>query len=86
MEKCFFCLQKNSYDLEFVEHKHAVESIRRACDEGSKIKLTVAHPTISSSHDQTPQKPTPTPSKPVTTNQPNGQRALSHDELRELPA
>ncbi|CAF1133946.1 unnamed protein product [Adineta ricciae] len=36
---------KNNYDLEFVEHRHAVESIRRACDDGPKITLIVGHPT-----------------------------------------
>jgi guanylate kinase/C-terminal processing protease CtpA/Prc len=76
---------KNSYDLEFVEHKHAVESIRHACDEGPKITLTVAHPSDPPSHGQTQQRNIPTPNQPVITNQPNGQRALSHDELRELP-
>ncbi|CAF0833766.1 unnamed protein product [Didymodactylos carnosus] len=35
---------KHNYDLQFVEHKHAVESIRRACDESDEIKLTVGHP------------------------------------------
>jgi hypothetical protein len=38
-------VQVNGYDLQFVEHKHAVESIRRACDEGSTITLLVGHPT-----------------------------------------
>ena len=37
--------QINGYDLQFVEHKHAVESIRRACDEGPTITLLVGHPT-----------------------------------------
>ncbi|CAF4445313.1 unnamed protein product [Rotaria socialis] len=36
---------KNGYDLQFVEHKHAVESIRRACDESQTITLLVGHPT-----------------------------------------
>ncbi|CAF3465528.1 unnamed protein product [Rotaria sp. Silwood1] len=36
---------KNAYDLQFVEHKHAVESIRRACDESQTITLLVGHPT-----------------------------------------
>ncbi|CAF0856080.1 unnamed protein product [Adineta steineri] len=43
---------KNNYDLEFVEHKHAVESIRRACDEGPKLTLIVGHPTDYSSDAQ----------------------------------
>ncbi|UJR30241.1 hypothetical protein I4U23_017779 [Adineta vaga] len=43
---------KNSYDLEFVEHRHAVESIRRACDEGQTITLLVGHPTDYSSDVQ----------------------------------
>ncbi|CAF4027581.1 unnamed protein product, partial [Rotaria sordida] len=36
---------KTGYDLQFVEHKHAVESIRRACDESQTITLLVGHPT-----------------------------------------
>lgn len=36
---------KNGYDLQFVEHKHAVESIRRACEESPTITLLVGHPT-----------------------------------------
>ncbi|CAF1315487.1 unnamed protein product [Adineta ricciae] len=57
---------KNNYDLEFVEHRHAVESIRRACDDGPKITLIVGHPTYYSSDaqnlpDQTNGQSSPTP-------------------------
>ncbi len=43
-----YLIKKNGYDLQFVEHKHAVESIRRACDEGQTITLLVGHPTDDS--------------------------------------
>ena len=46
----------NGYDLQFVEHKHAVESIRRACDEGSTITLLVGHPT---DYSAVPNRPVP---------------------------
>ncbi|CAF4622802.1 unnamed protein product, partial [Didymodactylos carnosus] len=35
---------KHECNLQFVEHKQAVESIRRACDGSDKITLTVGHP------------------------------------------
>jgi len=67
-----FCVPKvNGYDLEFIEHKHAVEAIRQACSEGSKITLIVGHP---SKHPSYTQKPA------VISNQSNGYRSPSQDE------
>ncbi|CAF1247369.1 unnamed protein product, partial [Didymodactylos carnosus] len=37
-------LRDSEYDLQFVEHKNAVESIRLACSESDIIKLLVGHP------------------------------------------
>ncbi|CAF3354162.1 unnamed protein product, partial [Rotaria sp. Silwood2] len=34
---------KNNYDLTYVEHEHAVESIRRACTESQAITLLVGY-------------------------------------------
>src|SRR5262249_13333064 len=36
---------KNRFDLQFVEHKHAIQCIRRAYGEGETITLVVGHPT-----------------------------------------
>lgn len=71
------------YDLEFVEHKHAVESIRRACNESQQIVLIVAHPTGYVPKSQTKKNSTSPLHQPVTTNQTNGHRAASQDDLGE---
>lgn len=64
----------NGYDLEFIEHKHAVESIRQACVEGSKINLMVGHPTNPAAFAQKPA---------VIGNKTNGYRSPSQDEQGE---
>ncbi|CAF0737147.1 unnamed protein product [Adineta steineri] len=65
---------KNGYDLQFVEHKHAVESIRRACDEGLTITLLVGHPTDYSGLADTTIQPI------------NGHRSpIQNDDQGDLP-
>lgn len=44
--------------MQFVEHKHAVESIRRACDESQTITLLVGHPTDYPGIVEPPIQPT----------------------------
>ena len=69
----------NGYDLQFVEHKHAVESIRRACDEGSTITLLVGHPTADY-----PVIPVAVAAKPIQ-QATNGHRTpIHHDDHGEF--
>jgi hypothetical protein len=70
--------------LRFVEHKHAVESIRRACEEGQTLTLIVGHPTSSSSHAQIQPINPPTQVQQISTNQSNGHRSPSHEEPGEI--
>jgi hypothetical protein len=70
--------------LEFVEHKHAVESIRRACDEGSKIVLIVGHPTDYSADAQIQQIDSTVQNQQISTNQINGHPTSSSDQQAEL--
>lgn len=65
----------NGYDLQFVEHKHAVECIRRACDEGQTITLLVGHPT-----DLALLPPAPTKS-PIPAS--NGHRTPVHQDEQQ---
>ena len=70
-----YIVQKNGYDLQFVEHKHAVESIRRACEEGAAITLLVGHPTDYPGLIDTTIEPT------------NGHRSpMTNDDQGDLPS
>ncbi len=63
--------------MRFAEHKHAVESIKRACDEGPKLTLIVGHPTNYS--ESAPILPMPS----STLNKSNGHQSPSHEEHGE---
>ena len=66
--------------MRFVEHKHAVESIKRACDEGSRLTLIVGHPTNYS------ESALILPITSSTPNKSNGHQSPSHEEHRESSA
>ena len=68
------CVQSDTYNLEFVEHKHAVEAIRRACEESRTIKLVVGHVTAST---QSPLNPSVS-SRPAAAT--NGHSASRDDD------
>ncbi|CAF4594175.1 unnamed protein product [Rotaria sp. Silwood1] len=76
---------KNTYDLEFVEHKHAVESIRRACDESQNITLIVGHPTVYALNTQLQSTNTSIQNQLKSKNETNGHRLTSNDEHEDLP-
>ncbi|CAF3924884.1 unnamed protein product, partial [Rotaria sp. Silwood2] len=75
---------KNTYDLEFVEHKHAVDTIRRACDEGQKLTLIVGHPTVYSLHTQLQPTNTSIQNQLISKNETNGHRLMNNDEQEEI--
>ncbi|CAF1354687.1 unnamed protein product [Rotaria sordida] len=75
---------KNTYELEFVEHKHAVESIRRACDDGPKITLIVGHPTVYSLNTQLQSANTSIQNQLISRNETNGPRLTTNDEQEEF--
>jgi len=72
--------------LQFVEHKHAVESIRRACEEGQTLTLIVGHPTNYSSNAQIQPMNSSIQNQQISTDQTNGHRSPSNEEHGELSA
>ncbi|CAF4461578.1 unnamed protein product [Rotaria socialis] len=75
---------KNTYDLEFVEHKHAVECIRRACEEGSKITLVVGHPTTYSLQEELPSANTSIQNQLISKSETKIHRSTNNHEQEEL--
>ena len=76
-------MQQTNYDLQFVEHKHAVESIRRACTEGSRITLIVGHPTDYPLDTFVPAALAANPTQPISTDQVNGHRPMAKDDRED---
>ncbi|CAF4456343.1 unnamed protein product, partial [Rotaria magnacalcarata] len=75
---------KSTYDLEFVEHKHAVECIRRACEEGHKITLVVGHPTVYSLQQELPPANTSIQNQLISKNETKIHRSANNHEQKEL--